>query len=626
MPVGTDRLPTFVHVDPSLQGVGGHEHEGALNILQAAESAGYRVALAASSRFRGRPGLPDRWPIYSFFPRKCGSKFSVPSSDCIALDGSDLDERGDRSGRNLMSTLANLGRLDRSTQRRRQIDLFAKACRQLFGELGIHEGDHVFFQTITIFQMLGLVRYLAGTPRAQMASWHLQVHDDPLQGCEPSEKGQRRTAVRRQLEHILRQVPERMLQLYAPTVSLAREYTKLGVADFRHLPHPVCPTFQNNKRRTTGNPLRVTCAGGVRREKGYHGLRTLVSMLRGEPAMSGKLELVAQLSKQKLRRLGLCGTVSPKSPVGVPLKTVPHPLPRESYRKLIQETDIGLFLYGRNNYRFRCSAVLQEMLAAGKPVIVPAGTWLADQIAEPNSRYLEKLQADLPAISCLRAEDIPWRRQAEEVASLRVDNELSFTDSQCLVAELPAPDGATELLLSFRRRGNAGHHIRVQTEQRDIQGIVVNQFDTIVGKQTDTATAYTLHRVDPECVQLTLRLSNAYTPEELTIHEFRARFQDSRATGGSPLGSVGLSAARVEQLPTLLHDMIEHFNHYRTSAAKMSDSWCQTHAATQVVETLTMNSAKERNVVNVSGLKLRTGELAKKRTLIVEQIQSQRIA
>lgn len=592
-------MSKFVHVDPSLHGVGGHEYDSALSILQAAEAAGYEVALVASRRFRNRSGLPGRWPVYSLFPGKGAMKFQTSASDYIALDGSRLEcatgnvPRRRRSGV-LKSGLLAILDVDWFGCHSRRIYGFAKACRRLFRKLDLRQGDQVFFETISVFELLGLANYITDTPESQLADWHLQIHDDPFEGDGSSEADHLEThsAVRCQLQYILSHLPSHTLHLYNPTESLAAQYNQLGLATFRYLPYPVSPAL-----RVGGNPkrkvLRVTCAGSVRREKGYRGLRALVTSLRDEPTFDGRLEFVAQLSRRKARRLGISTMEAGGRAAEVPLTVLPHVLETEAYRKLICRTDIGLFLYDRRRYRFRCSAVLQEMLAAGKPVIVPAGCWLADQIAEPIQCHLEKLQDALPTIQCLQGSDLTWCTSAQNVPALAENSgQLSFTDLQSIATEMPAPTYATELLISFRRGRTDGSdsYVSVQTEQFDSCGNLLKKFDTTVGRRPSEANVFTLHRLDLHAGYVKLRLSNAYTQKRLTVGDCQLRFLNSNATFGCPAGSVGLVATQHTQIPDLLHDMIEHYDHYRVSAEAFSGSWRRAHHPARTIEILTANA------------------------------------
>ncbi len=74
----------------------------------------------------------------------------------------------------------------------------------------------------------------------------------------------------------------------------------------------------------------------------------------------------------------------------------------------MRQTDIGLLLYNADDYYARLSGILVEQLAAGIPVIVPAGCWLAEQLAEPNWQHLDRLRRDLPALQHIPASDWSW--------------------------------------------------------------------------------------------------------------------------------------------------------------------------------------------------------------------------
>ena len=61
---------------------------------------------------------------------------------------------------------------------------------------------------------------------------------------------------------------------------------------------------------------------------------------------------------------------------------IPRELQIEEYADAMKSADLALFPYKVIPYRQRTSAVLAEAVAYGKPVVVPEGTWLAQQIEE----------------------------------------------------------------------------------------------------------------------------------------------------------------------------------------------------------------------------------------------------
>ena len=150
-------------------------------------------------------------------------------------------------------------------------------------------------------------------------------------------------------------------------------------------------------------PLRIACLGHSRREKGYGELPALLHELWRDWFGPGRAQLVLQTHRQRQRR-AFEAMVPPLQPGGeAALEFAAFPLPLEAYAELLRSADLGLMLYNPTRYYARCSGVLLEMLCAGVPVLVPAGSWLAAQIEESNQRYLDTIAA-----RCVRAHH--WRQ------------------------------------------------------------------------------------------------------------------------------------------------------------------------------------------------------------------------
>ncbi len=593
-------MPTFLHVDPSLGGIGGHEFDCAMNILRAAETAGYSVALAANRRFRGGPSLPAHWPVYSVFPHSPHAKRDALHA--LRLEGPAVCEgnaTGPDSGptqqlrqwRLRGSNLLSLPRYLRMARCRARVRGFAAGCRRLFNSMPLQPGTEVYLATVSELDLLGLAEYVAGEPRCRLARWHLQFHDDFLEDC-PSDEAhleERWAAVRGRFEYAVSRMAGNRLHFYCPTEELADQYDRLGVAPFRCLPHPVQPALRDYGR-PWGKPLRVTCAGSVRREKGYRQLRAVLDALGREPLLSGRIQVVAQVPTRKRRRLRIAATATGNDQDQVSLAVLPHPLDSHAYRDLIRQTDIGLFMYDRARYRLRCSAVLQEVLAAGRPVIVPAGCWLSRQIAEPNFRHLEAMRDRLPTVARLQADQLAWCRSGGlvEPGPLGGDG-LTFTDSDAAVAQVSVPNSANELIatLHWAQDAPADGYIRLRAEQYDATGNLVGQTDTILGRRADNDHVLTLVHLKPGASRLTIRLQNAYSSVPLAVTQAEMAFLDASNASGCPAGSVGLVAAGQAEIPGLVRDIVSHYAHYRESAEAFSRWWTKQHHPATVVDMLT---------------------------------------
>lgn len=144
-----------------------------------------------------------------------------------------------------------------------------------------------------------------------------------------------------------------------------------GVAPMSELADGIEPS-----ERPPHRPPRVAVLGGARREKGFHLLPEIVHACRRR----GKADFVIQMHNEQLSAeefSALCRLAGEPGVTGIP-----GALDRGPYLSCLQEADLVLFPYERIPYRQRTSGVLSEAILAGKPAVVPSGTWLAEQVME----------------------------------------------------------------------------------------------------------------------------------------------------------------------------------------------------------------------------------------------------
>ncbi len=182
------------------------------------------------------------------------------------------------------------------------------------------------------------------------------------------------------------------------------------------------PTVETVERPAAARPSpapRVAIVGGARPEKGFDLLPAIVAASRERTTAVFLLQLFnEQLSPEEWDALGRLATEP-----GV--EAVHGQLDRTGYLSLFAAADLMLFPYARIPYQQRPSGILSEAVLSGLPVVVPSGTWLAEQVeagAAAGVIYegdtpaavaagLERCIADLPALRALARERAPaWRR------------------------------------------------------------------------------------------------------------------------------------------------------------------------------------------------------------------------
>jgi glycosyltransferase involved in cell wall biosynthesis len=189
---------------------------------------------------------------------------------------------------------------------------------------------------------------------------------------EDATQGQRYTFVAERAFRLLERFPT--LKLVTDSSRLADEYSRLTRLPIGVLPIPHTGNTNGNPSAPHHPPV-VVFLGGARSEKGFSILVEAARQMKDD-----KIQLVLQCHRddpddadaakahEELERLS-----------GQKVRLVPEPLDSARYYELLASADIVVIPYRVQNYRARTSGILVEALAAGKPVVVTNGTWMADQ-------------------------------------------------------------------------------------------------------------------------------------------------------------------------------------------------------------------------------------------------------
>lgn len=567
----------FVLVDQSLRDLGGHHYPFAVGVLKAAAAAGLTPVLATHRGFRDREHLPAGWRVHPVFRHPSYSRLTLDQQAArgTALEGS----------RSRLTWLRELLRLGGERGRRRHVRAFADDCAQLFGELSLADGDQVLMATTSELDFAGLVEFLADAPATQKANWHLLFHFPIFRGREPDYGTQSAVvdAVGAVFRRALNRLPRHGLHFYCTTQRLADQYARLGVAPFIALPYPVYELFRAAPMSREARPLQIACVGHSRREKGYGHLEEIVRPLWLDYFAQGRARLVLQTSKRKDRlalpaRLGQARVSAGVEPVSY----APFPLDLDCYAALVRAADIGLMIYDSERYYTRCSGVLLEMLCSGVPVIVPAGSWLAEQIAEENQRWLAEAAGWLPRVPQGAAGD----DDAHGIVAFGHNGATS---------DWAVPPGATELLLRFRWQApvEPGTYLSIEAEQIDAAGARLKSSAVIVGHRPAGDAVRALVHLIPGSVRLRISWRNAWHDGPISLIDVLHEFVTAAALPGGhcPMGAVGLAFSDVAEIPDLLREMLDHIAHYRERARAFSGECAGYHNPQRLVAEL-LNRAR----------------------------------
>lgn len=596
-------MSKFILIDHSLAGHGGHHYECARLILLAAESAGLQTATATHVDFQPNAGWPVVGSVSPTFHLNAYTKQAV-------ITGSAETPVDPYRPRSSLRHVAHWWRRPsvwheslrialRMRRLRRRIHREIEALGRFWRAIDVRPGDQVFLQTVSDFDLHWICRFLAATPSTRDNVWHLQFHNNFLRGRESDYASQSKQleAMRDHFQSLLALVPKHRLHLYCTTQALADQFNLLGVGPFHVLECPANPELWRSSdskevpaqspRRDA--PLKVVCGGYGRDEKGWRQLDRVLADVWGELFESGQCQLQVQATlegveksvkkpkKFRVERVDVSpyadvsrvvmeqlqaafrsdsratAAAAERSSRNQPLRCVPYPLSTPDYVEFLRGADIGLFLYDPVRYYSRYSAVLAEMLCVGVPVIVPAASWLAEQISGPNEKYL----AELFESAAATAGDLVQRepRRAEVARSSSAANELLVR----FIWDSPPA---------------AGEFARVTLVQRDAAGNSLRSTPFVARPPAAATAAHCLVPLDDATQSITLEWRHAFTESASGCRVDGAKFLGRLPDGDGhrPRGAVGLVFCEPEQVGELLREMTRCFPHYLDNARR--------HAAT----------------------------------------------
>ncbi len=219
------------------------------------------------------------------------------------------------------------------------------------------------------------------------------------------------------------------LRLASDSARLSGQLERLTSLPVETFPIPHTHSAEQPKARAPG-PLRVVSLGNARDEKGILELfdAALILEQRGDV----ELELILQVNDPN-------PDIAPAVErfIGAPpanTRLILEPLSSEAYAHLLASADIVATPYWRSIYEARTSGVFLEAVAAGKPVVCTADTWMADELAHAGAGIVTADQdpaalAGALAEACARFATLSARAQADRPKWMAFHNPDRLVDA-----------------------------------------------------------------------------------------------------------------------------------------------------------------------------------------------------
>jgi hypothetical protein len=448
----------------------------------------------------------------------------------------------------------------------------------------LRPGDHLLIATASEIDCLGLSRAIAATAAPAGIGWHLQFHAPllpgplpPVDGPSPLLQDSRLARVRRCLADAMALASPHRLRFHCPTDELAAEWELAGADGAGTLPY--CIEGMPVPRPGAGEQrLRVASLGDARAEKNSRAVAMLVEAVAADHALRDRVRFAFQSNtgfdagSRRSADIAIRRAIdSLRARTDDLVECIAGPLDAAAYRGQIDAADALLLPYDQLRYRQRCSAILLEALAAGRPPIVTAGGWMARQLLAAHREHANELAARHRIAS-----DPDWLP-----SPVAADGSLAVS--------LTIPADADALLLEARWRGGGreallGPAARVGLSVAGIQRGAILQADP-----TGAACAAVLRLAaggGHGATGRTTLLTVASTAPRVPVGLSEIRWKWIRSGPSMPLGAAGVIVPEIADLEEGLREFVDHAWHYRRTAALLAPAIVATHSPDAVLDRL----------------------------------------
>lgn len=297
---------------------------------------------------------------------------------------------------------------------------FKRDLERLLALTGAGGDDHVLLGTAHARETLAVQLIAARLGPERTPNFHLEFRHPLFKGeplLEEREPSQNVRLHRAFFSLFEQSSANPRIKFYTDTEELARDYGRLGKMPFGVLPIPF-------RWELIANPpgpaqtLRLAYLGEARDEKGFHWLPKLIDRLMEDYLLTGRARFLIQANVSAPQYNPLSDQVLEKlrgyAPDYVELFGLQAPLGPEEYYSLVSRADAVLLPYDRDRYRACSSGTLAEAIAGGRPVVVPASSWMSSQVPLGAGETFHDFESFVSATKRLLDDYGRYKAKAEE--------------------------------------------------------------------------------------------------------------------------------------------------------------------------------------------------------------------
>jgi hypothetical protein len=496
--------------------------------------------------------------------------------------------------------LKNRRKIYEAVHQKRWQESYRRNTSRVLSRFGAEAHDIVFIPTLSVVDFMAIKELIKKNTAAKSVSWHLVFRRNLFTGREP-EYDLRDTDMLHLRFHTYECAEHQELfgnvYFYTDTEKLTEQYARMNTVPFHTLPIPVNPKLQSGVFRKTVMPLNIVYLGDARREKGYQHLLSVVEDLWNDYVRLGKVKFDFQSNfafADLQNNYDIVFTRQSLSQMPDFVKVRTNALNSDEYLSLVRNGDIGLLFYDRDNYYARSSGTLVECLSAGMPVIVPSGSWLAENITQDNYRFLASLRSSMKLVG-ESSTALKWRSAGNDSICPMQEGYLSFGDSlNGATATLVKPNAANYMYISYyvSELSQKGNFVKTRISGKDEYGSEVLCYESDdYSIKTSGEKVQILCHLPERADSISIRFSNAFLKRTLSIYDIEIGLYKAD-DNTIPLGAYSLCYSRYADVPMLLRNIVDNYPAFQNAAQSHSSIFREKHNAEKLIGILADNAGK----------------------------------
>jgi len=249
---------------------------------------------------------------------------------------------------------------------------FKRDTLKLFSEFDLTKSDILFFCTIGLYEIFGLINAL---DKSKVESQIMIIlRRDPEENFVKNHNWQ----------FLGRSLSKYNIKLFADTSNLAELYSKLF--GFEVGIFPIAFGNIQSSEISTKKIIELSYLGDARDEKGFTSFANVAEILSKKD-----IEVFSQMNQPGLGSYLITSSINRLLNILDGREISLTPLETSLYQTILANSEIVYLNYVSKNYKNRSSGIFVEAIAAGANIITSCGSWMHREIEALNFAYFKSL-------------------------------------------------------------------------------------------------------------------------------------------------------------------------------------------------------------------------------------------